>query len=494
MKTPVWYKKAAAVLLAACVALGLTACGSEKEGSGGASAYEEYVIGIMDANYLGQYETYMELTGSSQEDAKKLYDANIQDFALEMEDALSIDQDSVSVALTERMMEVAKNIYSQTKYEAVDVIREEDTYIVTLEIQPIAFFETVEDAFGAAVDDFNERAKNGEFDELCFITDINKKSSKQFTVTLYEEGTPRTYEPQVYVEMLLSNKKVKESNKQNLYISELTVDNGANPYWCLHHHGAAFENDMVAYRIYFDHRQTVDIYGKYKKRLELKETQFYPDNTQKATGYGDDVLWVGSTLGLGTLRGWDGKQPTMLENVDKRSQKIIARGPIRTIVEVKDKGWTPQGMTQPIDMTALYTLYAGRRECSIDVTFNKPAKGYSFSTGIINVKNSTEYSDKKGLRGCWGTDWPVSAKDSAGHKRETVGLGIYIPSEYIVSEEPANKDNYAYVIATGNDKLHYKITFCSDNETFGYHSDKEWYNFLKEWKEDIEHPVRIAKQ
>ena len=151
-------------------------------------------------------------------------------------------------------------------------------------------------------------------------------------------------------------------------------------------------------------------------------------------------------------------------------------------------------MTQPIDMTALYTLYAGRRECSIDVTFNKPAKGYSFSTGIINVKNSTEYSDKKGLRGCWGTDWPVSAKDSAGHKRETVGLGIYIPSEYIVSEEPANKDNYAYVIATGNDKLHYKITFCRDNETFGYHSDKEWYNFLKEWKEDIEHPVRIAKQ
>ena len=166
MKTPVWYKKAAAVLLAACVALGLTACGSEKEGSGAASAYEEYVTGIMDANYLGQYETYMELTGSSQEDAKKLYDANIQDFALEMEDALSIDQDSVSVALTERMMEVAKNIYSQTKYEAVDVIREEDTYIVTLEIQPIAFFETVEDAFGAAVDDFNERAKNGEFDEL----------------------------------------------------------------------------------------------------------------------------------------------------------------------------------------------------------------------------------------------------------------------------------------------------------------------------------------
>lgn len=339
--------------------------------------------------------------------------------------------------------------------------------------------------------------QDGRMDELCFITTVKNNSSKKFGITLYNTGKPRTYTPEVYVEMLLSNKKVKESNKQNLYISQLTVDNGTNPYWTLHHHGAAFENDMVAYRIYFDHRQTVDIYGKYKRQLELQQTQFYPDKAQKAAQYGDDVLWVGSTLGLGTLRGWDGTQPTMLTDVDKRSQRIISRGPIRTIVEVTDKGWTPQSNdpdTEPIDMTTLYTLYAGRRECSVDVKFNKTAGDYKFATGFINVKNSTEYSDGKGLRGCWGTDWPVSAKDSVGHKRETVGLGIFIPERYIVSEEPANKDNYAYVINTPTDELHYKITFCSDNESFGYHSDKEWYEFLKFWKEDLLNPITITKE
>lgn len=343
------------------------------------------------------------------------------------------------------------------------------------------------------IDDLNQ---DGKADELCFITNVDGKSSKKFDITLYDTGKPKKYEPQVYVEMLLSNKKVKESNKQDLYISELTVNNGTNPYWTMHHHGAAFENDMVAYRIYFDHRQTVDIYGKYKKQLELRETQFYPDKNQKAAQYGDDVLWVGSTLGLGTLRGWNGQQPTMLDNVDRRSQKIISYGPIRTIVEVKDKGWTPntgKEGTQPIDMTTLYTLYAGNRACHVNVKFNKPAGDYLFATGFINVKNSTEYSDKKGLRGCWGTDWPVSAKDSVGHKRETVGLGICIPQKYIVSEETANKDNYAYVIKTETDELNYQITFCSDNETFGYHSDKEWYNFMKEWKEDMSHPVRIVR-
>lgn len=340
------------------------------------------------------------------------------------------------------------------------------------------------------LDDIND---DGTMDELCFLTDIDKKASKKFSITLYCKGKPRKYEEQVFAELMLKNRKIKEGNKQDIYISELTVDRGVNPYSTMHHHGVAFENELVAYRIYFDHRQTVDLYGKYKKGLELRQTQFYPDEEQKKAGFGDDVLWVGTTFGLGALRGWDGTQPTMLTDVDKRGQKIIANGPVRTIIQIKDKGWTPQPGQEPVDMITLYTLYAGNRACDVNVKFNKPAGEYLFSTGIINVKNSTEYSDKKGLRGCWGTDWTVAAKDSAGHKRETVGLGILIPTEYIVSEEAANKDNYAYVIKTDSNELNYKITFCSDNESFGMHSDKEWYKFLKEWKEDALHPLTIKK-
>lgn len=330
------------------------------------------------------------------------------------------------------------------------------------------------------------------YDELCFMTDIGKKDSRTFSVQLLAEGTPREYEPQVYAEMMMSNKKIKSSNKQDLYISSLTVDNGTNPYWMLHHHGPAFENEMVAYRIYFDHRQTVDIYGKYRKGLELKQTQFYPDKEQKAAGFGDDVLWVGETFGLGTLRGWDGTAPQMLKDVDGRTLRLVARGPLRTVVEVVDKGWnTMNEGKDKLDMTTRYTLYAGRRDCFVDISFNKPADGYRFATGIINVKNSEEFSDRKGLRGCWGTDWPVSEKDSAGHKRETVGLGICIPAKNIVSELPADKDNYPYVIGNATDGLHYNITFCSDNESFGYHGAEEWFEYLKEWKKELGDPVEI---
>lgn len=334
---------------------------------------------------------------------------------------------------------------------------------------------------------------DGKYDELCFITDVDKKGKQQFNVQLLETGKPREYKPEVYAEMMMSNKKIKASNKQNLYISSLTVDNGTNPYWMMHHHGPAFENDMVAYRIYFDHRQTVDIYGKYKKGLELKQTQFYPDKQQKATGFGDDVLWVGETFGLGTLRGWNGSAPEMLKDVDHRTLRIVSRGPLRTIVEVVDQGWNTMNTGKDkIDMTTRYTLYAGRRDCFVDIKFNKPVMDYKFATGLINVKNSVETSDKQGLRGCWGTDWPVSEKDSAGHKRETVGLGINIPTKNVISELAANKDNYPYIIGNATDELHYNITFCSDNETFGFHNAKDWFKYLKEWKEQLNNPVEIS--
>ena len=341
---------------------------------------------------------------------------------------------------------------------------------------------------------------DGRYECLSFIVaEIGGKKTLDYSVTLSNEGQPRAYTPQVYAEMMLTNKKIKSSNKQDLYISSLTVYNGTNPYWMLHHHGPAFENDMVAYRIYFDERQTVDIYGKYRRGLELRDTQFYPDSLQKATGYGDDVLWVGKTFGVGAMRGWNKGAMQMLQDVESRTLSVVSRGPLRTIVKVVDKGWNPRypdtcTPDERIDMTTYYTLYAGRRDCQVDILFSRDASRLQLSTGLVNVKQSSEYSDGRGLRGCWGTDWPVSAKDSVGHKRETVGLGICLPSTNVISELPADKSNYPFVVGNIATSMRYHITFASDNETFpeGIHSAKAFFDYLKDWKRDIEHPCVIS--
>ena len=339
------------------------------------------------------------------------------------------------------------------------------------------------------LDDLNQ---DDVFDELCFLADLNGRETKQYTVTLYTEGEPRQYPSRVFAEMLIRNDKVKEKNKHNNFLEAITARGDcANSYNLQHHHGVDFESELNGIRIYFDKRQTLDLYGKFQKRLELEATQFYTQNDQKAAGYGDDVLWVGNTFGLGAFRGWDGKEPTMIDPVRSRTQRIISYGPLRTIVEIFDRGWQATEGKAALNMILRYTQYAGHRDTDVDVIFNRPVADYQFSTGIINVKGSEEFSDKKGLRACWGTDWPSG--DTINFKRETVGLGICIPMKYVKSEEPANKDNYAFVVGTATDRLQYKVIYCSDNETFGYHSAKEWFEFLKEWKKNVADKPLIVK-
>ncbi len=342
------------------------------------------------------------------------------------------------------------------------------------------------------LDDLNQ---DETFDELCFLADLGKKEKRQYTVVLYETGEPRQYPARVFAEMVMANTKDKKlkKNQQNNFIESITArGDAAYTYNLQHHHGVDFESELNGIRIYFDARQTLDLYGKFKKQLELKETQFYTDQDQKAQGYGDDVLWVGQTFGLGAFRGWDGEKPTLVEPVRSRTQRIISYGPLRTIVEIVDRGWKADADKAPVNMTLRYTQYAGHRDTDVEVFFNKDVSDYRFSTGIINVKGSKEFSDKEGLRACWGSDFPTN--DTINGKRETVGLAILVPQKNIISEEPANKDNYAYVIKVNGYHMAYKVIYTSDNESFGYHNAKEWFDFLKAWRKETECPVEISIQ
>ena len=244
-------------------------------------------------------------------------------------------------------------------------------------------------------------------------------------------------------------------------------------------------------RIYFDQRQTIDLYGKINKGLVIYDTQFYPSEEQLQAGSGDDCLWVGNTYGLGALRGWDGKNQLHLTDVKYQEQRVISEGPLRAIVEVVDNGWVPAPGLKPLNATIRYTIYAGHRDFDVDVFFSKDASGYQFATGLINVKGSSEFADGKGLRGCYGSDWPTG-KDDGKHKLETVGLGIYVPQSALVSQEPANKDCYTQVVKPSGKKLSYKLAYTSANESYGFKGEKEWYQWLKEWKKQIEEPVKVS--
>lgn len=329
-------------------------------------------------------------------------------------------------------------------------------------------------------------------DELCFLVDLGKKEKKTYCVSLYEEGEQAQYPARTFAELCLPSRNKKlAKNQQDIYLKSIAFDKRTkDPYHYVHSHGICFESDLVAMRVYFDHRQTIDLYGKINPGLVIEKTQFYPSEEQIAAGSGDDCLWVGNTYGLGALRGWDGQNQVLLNDLKYQEQRVISEGPLRAIVELDDRGWTPAPGLKPVNATIRYTIYAGHRDFDVDVFFNKDVSNYDFATGLINVKGSSEHADGKGLRGCWGSDWPAG-KDDGKHKLETVGLGIYVPAQMLAKQMPANKDCYTQVVRPIGNRLSYKLAYTSANETYGPKGEKEWYEWLKCWKKQIEQPIIV---
>lgn len=329
-------------------------------------------------------------------------------------------------------------------------------------------------------------------DELCFLVNLGKKEKNTYCVSLYEEGEQAQYPARTFAELCLPSRNKKlAKNQQDIYLKSIAFDKRTkDPYHYVHSHGICFESDLVAMRVYFDHRQTIDLYGKINPGLVIEKTQFYPSEEQIAAGSGDDCLWVGNTYGLGALRGWDGQNQVLLNDLKYQEQRVISEGPLRAIVELDDRGWTPAPGLKPVNATIRYTIYAGHRDFDVDVFFNKNVSNYDFATGLINVKGSSEYADGKGLRGCWGSDWPTG-KDDGKHKLETVGLGIYVPAQMLAKQMPANKDCYTQVVRPIGNKLSYKLAYTSANETYGPKGEKEWYEWLKCWKKQIEQPIIV---
>ena len=240
-----------------------------------------------------------------------------------------------------------------------------------------------------------------------------------------------------------------------------------NVYSFVYHHGPAIESELVAYRIYFNEKQTVDPYSKVNKRLEIKETCFYPTKAQRANGYGDDALRVYNSGGVGALKGWNGTEATHIKPVVNRTERVLASGPVRAIVEAEVIGWEYQG--NDLNMINRYTIYGGHRDMKVDVLFDRPLKQEVFAAGVQILKEGGHMSDHKGLTGSWGTDWPVT--DTIGYVKETTGMGTFIPK--YIGKEVQDGSNYLYTLqAPGQQHFHYYVTFTS----------KKKVSDLKIWK------------
>ena len=259
-------------------------------------------------------------------------------------------------------------------------------------------------------------------------------------------------------------------------------------YNSLYGHGAVFESELAAFRIYMDNRQSIDIYGKTHPRLEMDHTGFYTTKEQLAQGYGCDILWAGQSVGAGSFRGYQNEKPCYIDTVAWRRQTVLASGPVRAIVEVADGQWTYNG--HPLQMRQRYTLYAGHRDVEVSVDISGSLPGDTFCTGIQKLESEPSgFMQEDGLCGSWGCNVPE--KSEPGH-REWVGLGLYAaPGNRIGMKE----DDFNYLTLLQPDKdrqIRYRLTVCARREKGGFKTAQEWFDYLRQWKAEADSPCTVT--
>lgn len=326
------------------------------------------------------------------------------------------------------------------------------------------------------LDDLNN---DGIPDELVFLLDFKAAQTLPVTLKTILPGQRVNFPTEVYADLISKPKGGKME-----FVKEMSSTKN-DMYNKMHHHGVAFESALIGYRIYFDNKSTVDVYAKKKQQLELATTEWYPTDEQAAAGYGDDVIRVFNTVGVGTVKGWDGTKATHIDKFDKRTQRIVAAGKLRTVVESEVDGWQYEG--KKINMTVRYILYARHRDAICEVRASEDIS--NLATGVQTIAGGPTMTDNKGLVGSWGTDYPVT--DTIKYEKQTCGLGVYVPKVFVNKQVTEGLNNLILMPYNKGQVLRFYLTAAARKEEKDpFTSSEQFFAYLKNWRAALE-PVVV---
>lgn len=268
--------------------------------------------------------------------------------------------------------------------------------------------------------------------------------------------------------------KLHDKNAKHPRIQSITYPGDANTldmYNSIYGHGAVIENQWVAYRVYMDNRQSLDLYVKQTPQLELDVTGFYTTPEQMEEGYGCDVLWAGKSIAAGSFRGWQNNAPVTIDTVASRTQTVLRPDK----VTVTDRDWIYNG--HPIQMTQTYSMLPDKRDLFVEVKLEGNQPGDVFCTGIQKLEDgNVGFITPEGVAGSWGSNVPDKKHPELV---ETVGLGIIVNPENIVKVQ---EDELNYLVFVKPDKdgvIRYRVLACGDREKKGFKSSDKWFEFVK---------------
>jgi unsaturated chondroitin disaccharide hydrolase len=144
--------------------------------------------------------------------------------------------------------------------------------------------------------------------------------------------------------------------------------------------GLAWESEASAWRIYFDKRNAIDMFGKRRPGLYLEMFGAPEYVYHWESPLGRDIYRIGDAIGIGAVAALVDGKAVRVSDVAERKWRIISAGPVRVIVELTYKGWKVGG--REVNLTSRMIQWAGKHGFEHQITV-EGANGLPLVTGVV---------------------------------------------------------------------------------------------------------------
>jgi hypothetical protein len=239
----------------------------------------------------------------------------------------------------------------------------------------------------------------------------------------------------------------------------------------IRYEGPGFENKHIAYRLYLDWRNAIDLFGKYSDTIVLPKIGLDGfDSYHEKCEWGSDILKVGKGMGIGSIGRYVNKEVLHFKNVDSTFVKV-ENAKKQSGVSVDYFGW--QTANEKINLKSKLTIVPNEYYVKHTITPSNSIQG--ICTGIVKL-NNLELLKKESANKKWVY---IATYGVQSMFSDSLGMAIFYETA-TVENLVEGKDDHLIVFKPANAPISFYFLGAWEKEKAGLKSKEEFLSYLNQ--------------
>ncbi len=320
-------------------------------------------------------------------------------------------------------------------HNAIDMSREEVVVFTKSQVldklpsltsEQVPVFKTKEgDLIPYQLDDLDG---DGNWDEAALVIDFKPLAHQDAYVYAFAKAEQPQFAKMTDVHFGVGKAKPVTTEVQEYWRSN---DPRAIDSLFFQMEGPAWENDKVGFRIYFDPRNGIDIFGKTTTVPTLHKQGLNTDYHKQAA-WGMDILKVGTSLGAGSIAIKYNDSLYRVTGAKAARFKTVTEGPARAIFTLTFD--EEQIAAIPVKVVHTVTIEKGDWFYKSDVSLYGQDPAMELVTGIVDLKPNEFSNDLQA-----DTMFIARSYGMQSENDDNLGMAIIVPkSDVLLSAAPTS--------------------------------------------------------